>query len=60
VVPVTALAWLAGFALLCLAAVSVAATMRATTDPQAKADRDELRRRDRLNRVLDGHTGGAS
>ena len=53
----TALGWLAGFVLICLMAASLAATLRATTDQQAKRDRDELRRRESLRVVLDEHTG---
>lgn len=53
----TALGWLAGFVLICLMAASLAATLRATTDTQAKRDRDELRRRESLRVVLDEHTG---
>ena len=52
----TALAWLAGFVLIVLMAASLAATLRATTDQQAKRDRDELRRRESLRTVLDAHT----
>jgi hypothetical protein len=54
---VTALAIAAGVALILLGAAALAATMRAVTDPQAKADRDELRRRESLRQVLDAHTG---
>ena len=53
----TGLAVAGGVLLILLGAAALAATMRAVTDPQAKADRDELRRRESLRRVLDGHTG---
>ncbi len=53
----TALGWLAGFVLIALMSASLAMTMRAVTDQQAKRDRDELRRRESLRVVLDEHTG---
>jgi hypothetical protein len=57
---VTALAWVAGAALVLLAALGLAMTMRATTDTAArdaaKRDREELARRASLRVVLDEHT----
>ena len=44
----TALAWAVGAVVVLVCALGLAMTLRATTDQQAKADRDELRRRERF------------
>ena len=50
----TALGWVAGIVLLCLMAASLAATMRAVTDQQARRDAAELDRRRKLNAAMGG------
>jgi hypothetical protein len=57
---VTAVAVAVGTLLVLAAAAAVALTMRAVTDPAARRDRDELRQRESLSRVLDGHTGSGT
>jgi hypothetical protein len=60
----TALAVAVGTAVVLLAALALAMTLRAVTDTQARdaarRDRDELRRRESLRVVLDEHTRGGA